>query len=72
MKFNDRPTTEDIKLEKKRLMAVLNEIEADALQLISRIDKAKIELEKTQTADDVCAYNENNDLEKGLIHIKLF
>jgi hypothetical protein len=64
MKFNDRPTTEDIKLEKKRLMAVLNEVEADALQLISRIDKAKIELEKTENADDVTFYNENNDFDE--------
>lgn len=71
MSINDRPTMEDIRLEKQRLQTILNEIEADAMKLISRIDKARIELENTQTADDVCTYNENNDLEKGLIHIKL-
>lgn len=60
-----------IEEQKNNVLTFLNELEAEVTILHTWIDKAKKEISKVSTEEDIDNFIQNNDLEKGLDYISL-
>lgn len=61
-----------IEARKHRIFRELDEIESDIKKLSLRIIRAREELELVKTESDAKIFDERNDLEAGLVHIRIF
>ena len=61
----------NIEEKKNKALTFLNELETEITILYTRIDKARKEISKVSTKEDIDAFIQNNDLEKNLDYISL-
>lgn len=61
----------NIEEKKNKALTFLNELETEITILYTRIDKARKEISKVSTKEDIDAFIQNNDLEKDLDYISL-
>lgn len=62
----------EIEKEKEELIGLLSEIECEAMLLIERVKKAKMELPAVQTKEDAEKYETENEIDVGFKHIAVF
>ena len=61
----------NIEEKKNKALTFLNELETEVTILYTRIDKARKEISKVSTEEDIDNFIQNNDLEKNLDYISL-
>lgn len=61
----------NIEEKKNKALTFLNELETEVTILYTRIDKARKEISKVSTEEDIDVFIQNNDLEKDLDYISL-
>ncbi len=61
----------NIEEKKNKALTFLNELETEVAILYTRIDKARKEISKVSTEEDIDNFIQNNDLEKNLDYISL-
>ena len=61
----------NIEEKKNKALTFLNELEPEVAILYTRIDKARKEISKVSTEEDIDNFIQNNDLEKNLDYISL-
>lgn len=62
----------DLSDDKEKIIRKLNEIESEIPILLKRIEKAKKEIVNVKTLEDARIFEENNDLNGGLMHLEVF
>lgn len=62
----------DIEARKHEIFRDLDAIESEVKKLSLRIIRARAELELVKTESDAKIFDERNDLEAGLVHIRIY